>query len=144
MAHLIRRTRRRPKAEINVVPYIDVMLVLMVILMITATAITAGVDVDLPNASAPPSVATAENSIIIEITAEGEYHFITAGDRDEVAYTIDETIDLVQSRLQQKPDLLVLVGGDKGADYGKVVELLSMMNEVAGIDKVSLMTNPAK
>ncbi|WP_251357911.1 ExbD/TolR family protein [Kangiella sp. TOML190] len=144
MAQLIRRARRRPKAEINVVPYIDVMLVLMVILMITATAITAGVEVDLPSASAPPSEATAENSIIIEINSDGEYHFITSGDRDEIAYALEEAVDLVQTRLQQKPELLILVGGDEGADYGKVVELLSMMNEVAGVEKVSLMTNPAK
>lgn len=140
MAQLIRRARRRPKAEINVVPYIDVMLVLMVILMITATAITAGVEVDLPNASAPPSEATYENSMILQVTPEGEYKFAD----DEVTYNLDDIVDLVQARLEQKPEMLVLVGGDKGADYGKVVELLSMMNEVAGVEKVSLMTNPAK
>lgn len=140
MAQLIRRARRRPKAEINVVPYIDVMLVLMVILMITATAITAGVEVDLPNASAPPSEATYENSMILQVTPGGEYKFAD----DEVTYSLDDIVDLVQARLEQKPEMLVLVGGDKGADYGKVVELLSMMNEVAGVEKVSLMTNPAK
>lgn len=140
MAQLIRRERRRPKAEINVVPYIDVMLVLMVILMITATAITAGVEVDLPNASAPPSEATYENSMILQVTPEGEYKFAD----DDVTYSLDDIVDLVQTRLDQKPELLVLVGGDKGADYGKVVELLSMMNQVAGVDKVSLMTNPVQ
>ncbi|WP_227551243.1 biopolymer transporter ExbD [Kangiella sp. HZ709] len=140
MAYLVRRERRRPKAEINVVPYIDVMLVLMVILMITATAITAGVEVDLPNAAAPPSEATYENSIILQVTPLGEYKFAD----DEVTYNLDDMVDLVRARLEQKPELLVLVGGDKGADYGKVVELLSMMNQVAGVDKVSLMTNPVK
>ncbi|NVJ66747.1 MAG: biopolymer transporter ExbD [Gammaproteobacteria bacterium] len=140
MAQLIRRTRRRPKAEINVVPYIDVMLVLMVILMITATAITAGVDVDLPSAAAPPSEVTYDNSIILQVTLEGEYKFAD----DDLTYALDEVVSLVQTRLEQKPELLVLVGGDQGADYGKVVELLSMMNQVAGVEKVSLMTNPAK
>ncbi len=140
MAHLIRRSRRRPKAEINVVPYIDVMLVLMVILMITATAITAGVEVDLPSAEAPPSEATYENSMILQVTPEGEYKFAD----DDTTYSLEDIASLVRDRLEQKPELLVLVGGDKGADYGKVVELLSMMNQVAGVDKVSLMTNPVK
>ncbi|NVK22729.1 MAG: ExbD/TolR family protein [Kangiellaceae bacterium] len=138
MPQLVRRTRRRPKAEINVVPYIDVMLVLMVILMITATAITAGVDVDLPNAEAPPSQATAENSIIIEVSPAGEYKLA----EDEIYYSLDEVVSYVKTRLEQKPELLVLVGGDKSSDYGKVVELLGTMNKVAGVDKVSLMTTP--
>ena len=138
MPQLVRRTRRRPKAEINVVPYIDVMLVLMVILMITATAITAGVDVDLPNAEAPPSQATAENSIIIEVSPTGEYKLA----EDEIYHSLDEVVSYVKTRLEQKPELLVLVGGDKSSDYGKVVELLGTMNKVAGVDKVSLMTTP--
>ena len=140
MAQLIRRTKRKMQSEINVVPYIDVMLVLVVILMITATAITAGVEVDLPNASAPPSEATFENSMILQVTPDGGYKFA----EDETDYSLNEIVELVQARLAQRPELLVLVGGDKGADYGKVVELLSMMNQVAGVEKVSLMTNPVQ
>lgn len=140
MAQLIRRARRRPNSEINVVPYIDVMLVLLVILMITATAITAGVDVELPDAYAAPSEATEDNSLIIQVNAQGEYKFAD----DEAVYSLTDVVDLVRARLEQKPALMVLVGGDKNADYGEVVRLLSTMNEVAGVNKVSLMTNPAK
>lgn len=140
MSQLKRRERRRPNAEINVVPYIDVMLVLMVILMITATAITAGVEVDLPNANAPPTELTEDNSLKVQVFGDGQYKFSD----DEAFYGLAEVVDLVKAQLEQKPDLLILVGGDKATDYGKVIELLSSMHEVAGVDKVSLLTNPVR
>lgn len=140
MPLLVRRERRRPKAEINVVPYIDVMLVLLVIFMITAPLITAGIHVELPHAEAEPLPPSEEKPIIVTVNANGLYYF----NEDTNSYSLEETIELVATLLNQKPGLRVFVNGDKNADYGQVVELLGRLNVTVGVENVGLMTNPVE
>ncbi|MGX2041104.1 protein TolR [Methylocaldum sp. MU1018] len=137
-----RGRRRRPMAEINVVPYIDVSLVLLIIFMVTAPLLQTGVDVELPQAEAKTVDPQQDLPIIVSIDAEGRL-FVDAGNQEDVEVGSDELTAKVTEALQKKPGLAVLIRGDKAVDYGKVVMVMASLKN-AGVPSVGLMTGPAE
>lgn len=132
--------RRKPMSEINVVPYIDVMLVLLIIFMITAPLISEGVKVDLPQADAEPLSGDAEDPLIISVTRDGGL-FLTHG-KQQAEPVDDETLRLrVMAVLEHNPKTPVMVRGDTQVDYGQVVRAM-VLAQAAGASGVGLMTDP--
>lgn len=136
---LIKR-RRKPVSEINVVPYIDVMLVLLVIFMATAPLVTQGVKVDLPKAEAKSIETEEEALIIVSINAQGQY-FINAGDDPESELTAQQVSDIVATKLGSAPGTPVVVNGDGSVDYQKIIDLMVLL-QASGAPSVGLMTDP--
>ena len=133
--------RRKPVAEINVVPYIDVMLVLLIIFMVTAPLITAGVDVQLPVADAEPMPTDQEPPLVASIDRNGNY-YLSVGDSRDKSLTEDELIALVQAQQEQNPKVEIVVNGDRDVPYGRVVRLMVLLQQEAGMETVGLMTSP--
>jgi biopolymer transport protein TolR len=136
-----RHGRRKPMGEINVVPYIDVTLVLLIIFMITTPMLQTGVEVDLPQAeSAMVEQKEGEPPIVISIKEDGEYYINTDGQNDELIEP--EVInDRVAAVLSNKPGTQVLISADKSVDYGTVVTVMAALKN-AGVPTVGLMTKP--
>ena len=136
-----RRNRHKPMAEINVVPYIDVMLVLLIIFMVTAPLLMQGVEVELPKANSEPVENQQDEPLIVSIKADGSYYLNLGADEDkpvELALVGEQ----VGKILRQKPETPVLVWGDRRVPYGEVVELMGALQE-AGAPNVGLVTeNP--
>lgn len=132
--------RRRLVAEINVVPYIDVMLVLLVVFMITAPLLMQGVDVELPQAPSEPMPENEDEPILVSIKADGTLYLDLTGDAEK-AKTIDEVADIIGKVLAEKPDTSILVWGDKNVSYGAVVTLMSRLQNVGSV-RVGLVTEP--
>lgn len=138
----MRRQKRKPMAEINVVPYIDVMLVLLVIFMITAPMLTQGVKVDLPQAKAAPIDVQDAMPIIISVDKDGSY-FINDENQQNQAIGLQNLLvrimaenKLAKQNNKKKP---ILVRGDKQVAYGQVIALMATLKK-AGIENVGLMT----
>ncbi|WJG08108.1 protein TolR [Aliiglaciecola sp. LCG003] len=132
------RKRRRPVSEINVVPYIDVMLVLLIIFMVTAPLVTQGVKVDLPKAQAESLSEEAKPPIIASVNAAGEY-FINVGDSQDVAMSAADLAVIVAQQIKKEPNTPVVVKGDGAVPYNKVVQLMVLLQR-AGVPSVGLMT----
>ncbi|MCW8879617.1 MAG: protein TolR [Kangiellaceae bacterium] len=135
------KNKRRPMAEINVVPYIDVMLVLLVIFMITAPLITAGVNVELPQAAAEPLSANEEPPLIASIDASGNY-YLSVGESQDQALEPHELVELVMAHKQLNPNTQIMINGDRNVSYDKVVRLMVLLQSETGIESVGLMTDP--
>lgn len=138
---IIKKNKRKPVCEINVVPYIDVMLVLLVIFMITAPLITAGVKVDLPQVNADPVSADAEPPLIATIDQSGNY-YLSVGDTSDQVLELHELIELVIAHRQLSPQTQIMINGDRNVAYDKVVQLMNLLQTQAGIESVGLMTEP--
>lgn len=134
------RKRRRKMADINVVPYIDVMLVLLIIFMVTAPLIQQGVEVDLPDADAQPVDPSKLEAIVVSIDQTGNY-YLNIGVDPEQPLTADQIQALVADALEAKPGSPVVVNGDGRVAYEQVVRLMSVLQE-AGAPSVGLMTEP--
>lgn len=134
------RARKRPMSEINVVPYIDVMLVLLVIFMITAPLLNQGIEVDLPQADAEPVDASQQDPLVLTVDSEGRY-FLNVGGDPEQAIDADTLVLRVAAVLRQRPRATVLVRGDSSVDYGLVVMAMSLLQQ-AGAARVGLITEP--
>ena len=131
--------KRKPMAEINVVPYIDVMLVLLIIFMVTAPMLNQGVDVDLPNVDANPVVVEEdENQLIVSVVASGLY-YIERGSDDPQAMALVDIQQYVATLLKTQPKTDVLVRGDESVPYGIVVALMGALQN-AGAQSVGLIT----
>ena len=138
---MARRGRKlRPMAEINVVPYIDVMLVLLVIFMITAPLLTQGVKVDLPRADANPIEDDAKRPLVVSVDKQGRF-FLTYDDDRSVLLRDDELQPKAAAILQQNPGIPVLVKGDEAVDYGRVVQAMVLL-QGAGAPGIGLLTEP--
>ncbi len=137
---MIRRQKKSRKlnAEINVVPYIDVMMVLLVIFMITAPMLTQGVNVELPQAGADPVDTQDNEPVIVTVDKDGNYYIDIGGDPAEPV-TEDVVFDRVSKVLATNPKKLLLVRGDKGVDYEAVVMLMTLLQQ-AGAPSVGLVT----
>ncbi|MGV6851773.1 MAG: protein TolR [bacterium] len=132
------RKRRRPMAEINVVPYIDVMLVLLIIFMVTAPLLNLGVNVDLPDSSAE-SLPEAKEPIIVTVANNGDYFLNIDGENQQVdTKTLTTKVGAFSS---ENPDLTVLVGGDDQVEYGKVFQVMVLLQK-AGVSSIGLMSDP--
>ena len=139
------RTRRRPMADINVVPYIDVMLVLLVIFMITAPLLNLGVEVELPKADAEPlDTQQDQEPLVITVMLNGDLYLNAGGD---LAGTTSGLIDsetlvtTVSAIVRRNPQIQVLVGGDERVGYGQVYNAMVLLQK-AGVQKVGLMSDP--
>ncbi|MEK8088487.1 protein TolR [Thermithiobacillus plumbiphilus] len=124
--------RRRLMSEINVVPYVDVMLVLLVIFMVAAPLLTQGVEVKLPSSAASP-VSTDRKPLVVTVDAGGKVYL-----QDETV-SLDRLLQAVSTARQDQPDLQVLVRGDRDANYGRVIEIMARL-QAAGIQDVGLLT----
>jgi biopolymer transport protein TolR len=131
------KPKRKPMAEINVVPYIDVMLVLLIIFMVTAPLLMQGVKVDLPKVDTAP-VDANDDPLIVSVKKDGSY-FINLGEEHEKAVDLKEVGSKVQIVLRRKPQTSVLVWGDADVAYQKVIELMASLQE-AGAVSVGLVT----
>ena len=130
--------RRRMLAEINVVPYIDVMLVLLVIFMVTAPMLMQGVELDLPDADAAPVKDQDAEPLIVSINDRGEL-FLNLGANEKQALELATIRQRVAAVLRRTPDKPVLVWGDQKVAYGDVVVVMTALQE-AGAPKVGLVT----
>lgn len=144
----MRRHRQRKKlmAEINIVPYIDVMLVLLVIFMIATPLLTQGVKVNLPHANAEAIQTQNKAPIIVTVNAEGHY-YLNTDNTDELLNAQQLAIRVaaeLQLAKQQHQVRQVLVKGDRAVAYGKVVAAMALLQK-AGVPQVGLITqNPQK
>lgn len=135
-----RSGRRRPMAEINVVPFIDVMLVLLVIFMITAPMLTQGVQVELPQVTSEPIESQEDREpIIVSVDREGDYFLMVGG--EEMSVELEELGDRVIILLERQPGTPVMVRGDRFVPYGEIVTLMSTL-QVAGVANVGLISEP--
>ncbi|RUO30285.1 protein TolR [Aliidiomarina soli] len=132
------RRKRRAVAEINVVPYIDVMLVLLIIFMITAPLLSQGVDVDLPQAEAQAIDSDDMQPLVASVDAEGRY-YLNIGDSSEEPMSAVDLATLVAAHLQLEPETPVVVRGDGAVPYADVVQLMVVLQR-AGAGSVGLMT----
>jgi biopolymer transport protein TolR len=135
-----RRYRRRPIADINVVPYIDVMLVLLVIFMVTAPLITQGVKVDLPQAAAQPQTGEGALPVVIHIDQFGDT-YVDLGDADLLPVDQQLLYERLRTVLDNAPGTPVMVRADASVDYGAVVDAM-VAAQAAGAPSVGLVTQP--
>ncbi len=134
------KIRKKPMAEINVVPYIDVMLVLLVVFMVTAPMLMQGVKVDLPRAPSSPMDSKDDEPLIVSIKKDGTY-FIELGGKPKENKSLDNIAALVAKVITQKPQTPILVWGDRDVPYGNVVTLMTRLQN-AGAPSVGLVTEP--
>ena len=134
------RIRKRPMAEINVVPYIDVMLVMLVIFMITAPLLTQGVKIDLPEATAQPIDESDKEPLVVSVDVSGNL-FLNVGEAPEEPVAAETLVQTVAAVLRRQPQKSVLVRGDHAVDYGAVVSAMVLLQQ-AGVPNVGLVTEP--
>ena len=136
--------KRRLMGEINVVPYIDVMLVLLIIFMVTAPLLSQGVKVELPDAGAEPLDPEMQNTepLILSVDAAGEF-YLNVGDDEEKPREAAQIVRLAEVGLKRKPDTAVLVKADENVAYGRVISGMVLLQR-AGATKVGFLTDPAK
>jgi biopolymer transport protein TolR len=141
------KSRRRPMAEINVVPYIDVMLVLLVIFMITAPLLNLGVEIELPKADSPPlDVEQSQEPMVVTVLENGDLYLNAGGDLDGTASGLidpESLVSVVSAIVKRNPEVQVLIGGDERASYGSVYAAIDLL-KAAGVVKVGLMSDPAE
>ena len=130
--------KRRAVAEINVVPYIDVMLVLLIIFMVTAPMLMQGVKVDLPDADTAPVENQDSEPLIVSVDASGQL-FLNIGGNEKQALELATIRQRVAAVLRRSPGKPVLVWGDQAVPYGRVVTVMSTLQE-AGAPSVGLVT----
>jgi biopolymer transport protein TolR len=134
--------KKKLKADINVVPLIDVMLVLLIVFMITAPMMTQGIKVELPKAASEPVDTKEDQPITVSVKADGSYYIDLAGD-PEAARPLAEIKSIVRKVLAEKPNTLVFVQGDKRVQYGVIVKLMGEL-KLAGAPSVGLITEPGR
>jgi biopolymer transport protein TolR len=136
---------RRLMGEINVVPYIDVMLVLLIIFMITAPLLAEGIRVELPKAAAEPldpDLLKDEKPIVLTIDASGRY-FLNYGGKLDAPLDATEVQSRAAAVLRRAPQTAVLVRGDRSVDYGRIIDAMVMLQN-AGARKVGFITEPPR
>ena len=133
--------KRKLMGEINVVPYIDVMLVLLVIFMVTAPLLTQGIEVDLPKANAAPiDDAQNEQPLVLSVDAEGNL-YLNVGDDEDQPTSGTEIKRLVGIVLEESPETPVLVKADRAVPYGNVVGAMVVLQQ-AGAQSIGFVTDP--
>ena len=134
------RNRKRPMSEINVVPYIDVMLVLLIIFMITAPLLSQGVKIDLPQVPSEALPASDNDPVIISVDAAGNF-FINYGENQDQPVSPDVLVNRVGALIKYRPKLPILVKGDVSVNYGRVVQAMALL-QGAGVKGIGLITEP--
>ncbi len=133
---------RKLVAEMNVVPYIDVMLVLLVIFMITAPLITQGINVELPAANSDPVDLHKLEPIVVTVKKDGKY-YMDIGDYADKAASIQQVEEAIAKIMRNKPETPVLVSGDKHVQYAAVIDLMAALQK-SGVINLALLTEPPK
>jgi len=139
-----RHRRKKLKADINVVPYIDVMLVLLIIFMVTAPLLNVGVDVNLPQSDAKPLEQSKQKPIVVQVASDGSLALTYEGLDHPQAVSKDELVAKVSAFMASDPKLPVYVAGDRGVDYQTVYEVLSLLQTRAKVSRAGLMGDPAR
>ena len=137
------RKKRKPMSDINVVPYIDVMLVLLIVFMVTAPLLNQGIDVDLPEANNEPlSIDENLETLVVSITSAGEY-FLSVGATGDgrQSLTLETLGDQVSKIISANPSIQVLVEGDTLANWGSMISLITTLNQ-AGVSNPNFITQP--
>jgi len=132
--------RRKPVSEINVVPYIDVMLVLLVIFMVTAPLMTQGVKVDLPDATSGPLDVDENEPVLVVSVKSDKTYFMNVGEEEEQVNR-EQIRDRAGKIMAANPDIKVLVEGDESLEYGVVIDVMNIL-QAAGAQSVGLITEP--
>ncbi|HZD51811.1 MAG TPA: protein TolR [Woeseiaceae bacterium] len=133
--------KRKLMGEINVVPYIDVMLVLLIIFMVTAPLLTQGVKVELPKAGAEPlETESSRPPIVVSVDREGNLYINHGGDEDKPA-NAQRIVTVTSSILKEQPETPVLVKADRAVPYGNVVGAMVLLQQ-AGADNIGFVTDP--
>ena len=132
MAFIINRSKKEPMSEINVTPFVDVMLVLLVVFMVTAPLLTVGVPVDLPKTDASQMVGQDE-PLVISVSAKGEVFL------QETKITLNQLVPRLDAITNNKRDTRIFVRGDQMIEYGRVMEVMGAVNR-AGFSRVALIT----
>jgi len=139
------KVKKNLKAEINVVPFIDVMLVLLIVFMIAAPMMTQGIKVELPKSASEPIENKDDEPITVSVKKDGGFYIEYGGggskDDAERARPLHEIKDIVSKVLSAKPNTLVFVQGDRSVTYGVIVELMGELKS-AGAPSVGLITDP--
>ncbi|MGB6138539.1 MAG: protein TolR [Shewanella sp.] len=140
---MYQRKRRRPVAEINVVPYIDVMLVLLIIFMVTAPIVSQGVKVELPQGNAETLPPDSKPPIVASIDAAGEYFLNVGSSSNSVAMDLEQVSTEVGALIALEPLRPVVVKADRSIPYESVIQLMISLQS-AGVPAVGLMTDSPK
>lgn len=141
MARVRGRHRREQKSEINIVPLLDVLLVLLLIFMATAPVITQSVEVDLPDATDSKTVSSDDNPpVIIEVSGVGQYTIVVDRQRME-QLPEQQVVAEASNRIKENPKTVFLIGGAKDVPYDEIIKALNMLHQ-AGVKSVGLMTQP--
>jgi len=141
MARSRGRNRRELKSEINIVPLLNVLLLLLLIFMATAPIITQSVEVDLPDATESQAVSTNDDPpVIIEVSGVGQYSVVVEKDRMD-QLPPEQVIAEAQRRLESNPKTVFLIGGAKDVPYDEIIKALNLLHS-AGVKSVGLMTQP--
>ena len=136
MAFKFNRSRNEPMSEINVTPFVDVMLVLLIIFMVTAPLLTVGVQVDLPE-SAADSLPDDQEPLTISVNAKGEIYI------QEHLVTYQKMVPKLLAIAKNRTDTRIYVRGDKTINYGRVLEIMGLLSG-SGFTKVALISEPYK
>jgi biopolymer transport protein TolR len=131
---------RRLMAEINVVPYIDVMLVLLIIFMVTAPLLTQGVQVDLPKAAATPLTEQKREPLVVSIDKRGRY-YVNVGEAKQQPVDDKTLANNVHAVLVRDAETPVLLKADQSVPYGRVVHAMVLLQQ-AGAPRVGFLTDP--
>lgn len=143
MIALPKRHKPTIDAQINIVPYIDVMLVLLVIFMMTTPIIEQGIEVDLPNGNAKSVNFSEQQPTIITINRDGEYFINSMSDTKSERLSAGKIAARVQARLKFFPTMKVFVRGDREVAYGAVIALMSFLQK-NGVGKIGIVTESLK
>lgn len=144
-SHPGRRQKRKPVAEMNVVPYIDVMLVLLVIFMVTAPMLNQGVKVDLPQVASEVLPSDSNQQVLtLSVLADGTYYWnlgetVDTETPSETAISLEEMTEGVAKIMRARPDTLVYIRGDRDVNYGIVVTAMAALQQ-SGVPNVGLIT----
>ena len=129
------RARYKPMSEINVTPMVDVMLVLLVIFMVTAPLLTVGVPVDLPKTNAAP-ITGQDEPVVVSVNAQGNVYL------QDTELPLDNLVARLTAITERKPDTRIFVRGDRSINYGRIMEVMSVINQ-AGFRRVALVAEQA-
>ena len=144
-----RNRSQKLNAGMNVVPYIDVMLVLLVIFMVTAPMLTTGVDIDLPKAQTKSLQQGTQLPVIVSLKSDGQLYLSTQDKTDEpmseevLIATLNNLQSQPQYQFDGKPNVNVMINADQNNQYGDIIQLMANLQQ-AGIQKVGLLTAPPK
>ncbi|MBN1237789.1 MAG: protein TolR [Gammaproteobacteria bacterium] len=141
---MIRAHKRRLMSEINVVPYIDVMLVLLIIFMITAPLLTQGITVDLPEAGAEPldpELMKENEPLVLSVDKDGLYYLNVGGEDVEQPIDAQTVVERTAAVIRRNAETPVLVKADQAVEYGSVVTGMVLLQQ-AGAKKIGFITDP--